>query len=303
MAKVLVVDDIEDNIKLLCFNLEDDDHEVLTANCGEECLKQALADKPDIILLDMMMPGWSGTETLMRLKQEPSLEQIPVIMVSANDADDAIIGAIDVGAHDYIAKPFIYPVLAARMRSALRLKESQEALKQANLTLSKLASLDPLTEVYNRRYFFDLARAEFAKSRRHHRPLSVIMLDVDHFKLINDNFGHGAGDQALVKLTQYCRDNGRESDILARFGGEEFAICCADTDSKGALALAERIRQAIEEASFDYEGNTIAFSVSMGVTSLQPGDQEFEALINRADKLLYQAKDEGRNRCISDTNC
>jgi diguanylate cyclase (GGDEF)-like protein len=224
-------------------------------------------------------------------------------MVSANDADDAIIGAIDVGAHDYIAKPFIYPVLAARMRSALRLKESQEALKQANLTLSKLASLDPLTEVYNRRYFFDLARAEFAKSRRHHRPLSVIMLDVDHFKLINDNFGHGAGDQALVKLTQYCRDNGRESDILARFGGEEFAICCADTDSKGALALAERIRQAIEEASFDYEGNTITFSVSMGVTSLQPGDQEFEALINRADKLLYQAKDEGRNRCISDTNC
>ncbi len=300
MAKVLVVDDIEDNIKLLCYNLEDDGHLVVTADNGEACLAQAKQHAPDIILLDMMMPGLSGTETLEQLKQTPNLANIPVIMVSANDDDDAIIGAIDIGAHDYIAKPFIYPVLAARMRSALRLKESQEALEAANQTLSNLASLDPLTEIYNRRYFFNLANVEFAKAQRHQHPLSVIMLDVDHFKKINDSFGHGAGDQALVKLTSYCQDTGRESDIISRFGGEEFAICCADTDIKGAMALAERIRKTIEDASFEFEGHNIQFTASLGVTSLQPSDHEFEELISRADKYLYEAKNAGRNCCKGD---
>lgn len=302
MAKILVVDDIEDNIKLLCFNLEDDEHEVITANSGHECLEQAQEHHPDLILLDLMMPGMSGTETLTHLQNNPELCNIPVIMVSANDADDFIIEALDIGAHDYVAKPFIYPVLAARIRTALRLQENQRELRELNKKLGKLASLDPLTEAYNRRHFLELANTEFAKAQRFNRPLSVIMLDVDKFKVINDTYGHPTGDAALKQLTQLCQNVGRSSEIVGRFGGEEFVICCPDTDPDGALAVAERLRCAIESSSLSFEGHTLQYTASFGVTSIQPEDQSLNDMLRRSDQLLYYSKDNGRNRCTCDAD-
>lgn len=301
MAKILVVDDIEDNIKLLCFNLEDDEHEVITANNGFECLEMADEHRPDLILLDLMMPGMSGTETLSRLQDNPELRDIPVIMVSANDADDFIIEALDIGAHDYVAKPFIYPVLAARMRTALRLRENQQELMQLNKRLSKLASLDPLTEAYNRRHFLELGNTEFAKAQRFQRPLSVIMLDVDKFKAINDNYGHQAGDAALKQITQLCQNAGRSSEIVGRFGGEEFVLCCPDTDQNGAMALAERLRKTIEANTLSFEQHTINFTASMGVTSINEDDKTLNDMLRRADQLLYYSKENGRNRCTTDS--
>ncbi len=300
MAKILVVDDVKDSIQLLSFNLEDDNHEVISASSGMECLAQTYQHKPDLILLDMAMPGWNGLETLARLKQDPTLAPTPVIMVSANDADDAIIKAIDIGAHDYIAKPFIYRVLAARIRSALRLKESQESLARLNTSLLRLASIDPLTEAYNRRYFFELARAEFTRAQRHQRPLAILMMDIDHFKQVNDNYGHQAGDEALITFTHYCQKMGRGSDIFARLGGEEFAFCCPDTDLQGASRLAERVRQQIDCLSVRYDKISIHITTSIGISCMHNEDPSLEDIIRRADRQLYKAKTEGRNRCLAE---
>lgn len=297
MAKVLIVDDLEDNRQLLSFDLEDDEHEVVSACNGKECLRLAETEAPDIILLDMMMPGLSGVETLEQLKTTARLKKIPVIMVSANDTDDAVIDALDLGAHDYVTKPFIYPILAARMRSALRLKESQDALQKANINLAFLASTDPLTGCYNRRHFFELASVEFSKAERYDRDLSVLMIDADHFKAINDQYGHAAGDEALKRLAYHCQSLVRQSDLCARLGGEEFAICCPDTDIKGGLMLAERMRKAIAEDTIEHNGYKINLTVSIGVCAQQSCDQNLDEILNRADQKLYKAKQEGRN-CI-----
>ncbi|AFU98752.1 GGDEF domain-containing response regulator [Simiduia agarivorans] len=299
MAKIFIVDDVEDNIKLLWYNLEDDGHEVASAMSGQECLDKAPGFEPDVILLDMMMPGMSGIETLTALKALPAMDNIPVIMVSANDSDDSIIDALDQGAHDFISKPFIYPVLEARVRSAVRLKQSQEELEAANGRLAMLASTDSLTQCVNRRQFFELSGSEFAKAKRHAHPLSVIMLDADKFKAINDTYGHAMGDEALLRIADVARGCIRESDILARLGGEEFAICCPGSTVDGAIRIAERIREAIAKEVIECNGQTAQFTVSMGVTEYTGAEQAFDQLLNRADRLLYRAKEEGRNRVIS----
>jgi diguanylate cyclase (GGDEF)-like protein len=300
MSKILVVDDIKDNITLLSFDLEDDGHEIITAHNGEECLAMACKERPDLILLDIMMPVMGGKEALTHLKADEDLKDIPVIMVSANDGDEEIISALDIGAHDYVAKPFVYPILAARIRSALRLKRSQEDLQEANEALEKLASYDSLTNAYNRRQFFNLAEAEFSKSKRSQQPLSLIMLDVDKFKAVNDNYGHSGGDQALIDLTNLCKDICRSSDIFSRFGGEEFVICCPNSDIQGAHGLAERLRVATEQNITLADGNEIKFTISLGVTCVQAEDESLELALNRADLLLYEAKNSGRNQVVID---
>ncbi|BFM10703.1 diguanylate cyclase [Simiduia litorea] len=299
MAKIFIVDDVEDNIKLLWYNLEDDGHEVMSATSGQECLDKVLDFNPDVILLDMMMPGMSGSETLAQLKKLDAVENTPVIMVSANDGDDSVIETLDLGAHDFISKPFIYPVLEARVRSAVRLKQSQDELAAANETLATIASTDSLTECFNRRHFFELCNIEFSKSKRHLRPLSVIMLDADKFKAINDNFGHAMGDEALKTIAEVCKACIRESDILARLGGEEFAICCPESTCDGAARIAERIRLAIEKRVITLNGKSTQFTLSLGVTEFTGAETQFDQLVNRADRLLYQAKEQGRNCVIS----
>ena len=300
MSKILIVDDIKDNITLLTFDLEDDGHDIITAENGEECLSVARQELPDLILLDMMMPVMNGKDALIELKKDEALKDIPVIMVSANDADDEIISTIDIGAHDYVSKPFVYPILAARIRSALRLKYSQEALQEANQALEKLASYDSLTDAYNRRQFFNLATHEFSKAQRANRHLAVIMLDIDTFKAVNDTYGHAAGDQALISITNLSKEICRDSDIFSRFGGEEFVVCCPDSDLIGAVGLAERLREATQNNVITFNEQEIQFTVSMGVTMMQPDDKDIDCMLQRADTYLYQAKEGGRNKVIAD---
>ncbi|WP_075188362.1 GGDEF domain-containing response regulator [Teredinibacter haidensis] len=300
MTKVLVVDDVEDNVVLLTFELEDEGFEVIAAYNGQQCLDKVHEEKPDIILLDIRMPGISGLDTLEQLKANEHTRDIPVIMVSANTADNSIIQALDLGAHDFVSKPIEYPVLSARMRSALRLINARRALVKANEELERLATQDPLTHTYNRRHFFALSEAEYSKSLRHNRPLSVLMIDVDLFKAINDTYGHAAGDTALIALTECCRLATRDSDIFGRLGGEEFALTCPDADLEGAVALAERIRQSCEELTIDApDGKPFSMTLSIGVTTIAAEDNDFSHTLQRADKLLYQAKALGRNRSVS----
>ncbi|WP_019606205.1 diguanylate cyclase [Teredinibacter turnerae] len=299
MTKVLVVDDVEDNIVLLTFELEDEGFEVIAAHNGRECLDLVHKEWPDIILLDIRMPGISGLETLEQLKADESTRDIPVVMVSANTGDNSIVRALDMGAHDFVCKPIEYPVLSARMRSALRLVNARRALVRANEELERLATQDTLTDVYNRRHFFTLAEAEFSKARRHGRQLSVLMFDVDLFKAVNDTYGHAAGDQALRTITECCRHVVRDSDILGRLGGEEFALCCPDADLDGAFHLAERIRTNCELAQVNLDDTAFGITLSIGVTQMNEKDAHFDNLLQRADTLLFQAKALGRNRSVA----
>lgn len=299
MSKVLVIDDSEDSAKLLAYDLTDAGYEVELAFSGDEGITRAVNQSPDIILLDMRMPGLSGLETLQKLKQFPETEGIPVIMISANNADHNIVEALDYRANDYVTKPVVFPILAARMRTALRLRQANEALEIANVELKRLATTDALTHLYNRRHFFALSYAEFSKSLRHKRPLSFIMMDVDEFKSINDTYGHAAGDHALTMLAECCQEAIRESDIVGRIGGEEFAICCPDADLQGTYAVAERIRQLCESKTICFNEQEFTFTVSLGITTRGQLDEEFDLLLNRADQLLYQAKRSGRNRAIA----
>jgi diguanylate cyclase (GGDEF)-like protein len=300
MTKVLVVDDVKDNIVLLTFELEDDGFDVVSARSGEECLKIVEIDKPDIILLDIGMPGMSGTQTLYVLKKDDKTSDIPVIMVSANDSEKDVIEAIDLGAHDFVSKPIEYPVLAARMRSALRLSQALAELEKVNSELNTLATTDTLTGCHNRRQFFSLSETEAAKSVRHDRKLAVMMIDIDFFKQINDSYGHAAGDMAIEAICDCCRKECRESDIFGRLGGEEFALSCPDADIEGALKLAERIRYSCEKLALEFNEHTFKLTVSIGVTSLHSEDKDFSQALQRADEFLYKAKKQGRNCVISD---
>lgn len=302
MKKVLVVDDIKDNIMLLTFELEDDDFEVLSANSGTECLQKVDELHPDIVLLDINMPGMSGIETLKHLKTNEATADVPVIMVSANNANTDIIEAIDLGAHDYVAKPIEYPVLAARMRSALRLASALSELEKANFELNKYATTDSLTGCFNRRQFFQLSDVEISKAKRRDCRLSIIMMDIDHFKQINDQYGHAAGDLALTSLTQACQSACRDSDILGRLGGEEFALCCPDADIEGATVLAERIRSQCEALRVEFDGQVFGMTVSIGVTRVTRRDVTVHEPLQRADAFLYKAKNSGRNCIITDNN-
>lgn len=299
MKHVLVVDDVQDNITLLTFDLEDDKFDVIPALDGQSCIERArIKPTPDIILLDIHMPGIDGIKTLETLKEDEDTKDIPVIMVSASDTESSIVQAIDLGAHDFVTKPIDYPVLAARMRSALRLSEALKALEHANIELNTLATTDSLTGIYNRRHFFTLSKNEASKKSRHNRHLSVMMIDIDFFKKINDTYGHAAGDVALKSLIDTIHGARRNYDIVGRLGGEEFAICSPDANLEGAKVLAERIRSMCEDMSVHFQEHNFSITVSIGITELRD-NEDFDTALQRSDELLYKAKENGRNQIIS----
>ena len=295
--KILITDDVVDNIMLLTFELEDDGFEVLPAHSGAECLEIASESEPDLILLDIRMPEMDGIETLKKLKSNQKTKETPVIMVSANNNDENIIKAIDIGAHDFVSKPIQYPVLAARMRSALRLSEVLGKLATVNQELKLLATLDPLTQVYNRRQFLVSAEREVSRARRHMRDVTFMMLDIDHFKTVNDTYGHATGDQALQSIAYCCKNTCRDTDIIGRLGGEEFAICCPDTNIQGAMQLADRIRLNCNALNLGNTDSPLSVTVSIGVT-VNNGTESIDESLKHADDFLYQAKNQGRNQCV-----
>jgi diguanylate cyclase (GGDEF)-like protein len=304
MANILVVDDIEDNRRLLEFDLEDDDHRVLLAASGVEALSILDAERVDLMLLDVNMPGMSGTDVLRELKKDPLKSQLPVIMVTANDLDDEVVHALDLGANDYVTKPYSYAVLSARMRTSLRLKHSQDNLEEANRRLEILATTDALTGLYNRRHFFDLSNKEISKSLRHERSMIVAMIDVDHFKPVNDLYGHDAGDRVLKELSVLMKNCFRSGDIVARVGGEEFAICMPDTDVEAAMTPCQRLRESVEQRVFTVKRAMmdvdIKVTLSIGIAQINSADNEISQMLRRADLALYQAKDGGRNQIVVD---
>lgn len=291
MSKILIVDDIPANLQILNVHLSDEHYQVVESQSGPQALEilKSEHDAIDLILLDVMMPGMSGLEVLAEIKRNPHTENIPIILVTANADDQNVAEGLDMGAFDYIIKPYSLVVLLARVRAALREKERQDLLE-------KWATTDPLTELMNRRHFFELADRELEQTRRSHRPLSFIMLDIDHFKKVNDDHGHLVGDAAIIQLADLLKQELRKVDFCGRYGGEEFVLCLPDTPLNGALELAERIRHQIEKIKIDdLKGHTLNISASLGIAENNK-DPNVEAILKRADQALYQAKAAGRNQ-------
>ena len=293
MARILTVDDVPTNLQILNVHLTDEQYEVVECHSGEAALNELAQDPEsiDLILLDVIMPVMSGLEVLAQLKRNPLTEHIPVILITSNGEDQNVAEGLDMGAFDYIIKPYSQVVLLARVRAALREKERLDLLE-------KWATTDPLTELMNRRHFFELADRELAQSHRSGRPLSFIMLDIDFFKQVNDTHGHLVGDQVLIELAVLLKDQLRRVDFCGRYGGEEFVLCLPDTPAEGALEVAERIRSQVEQLAIDTPNGPLNFTISLGIAQ-NNNDKSVEEILKRADDALYQAKEAGRNQAQS----
>ena len=272
-----------------------------------EALTQVERYCPALILLDVMMPKMDGFEACKLLKSSVKTRYIPIIMVTAlNEIEDKIKG-IEAGADDFITKPFNKLELLARVKSLLRIKslhdQLQEKIKQledAKEKLRELAVTDGLTGLFNYRYFKEYLELELKRAKRHRSDISLIMLDIDYFKIYNDTNGHLAGDEVLKSLAKLYTSNLRSIDIAARYGGEEFAFVLPETNKGAANFVAEKIRKLVENEIFEFEEKQPQkkITVSIGVASFPQNGESFEELVQSADKRLYIAKSAGRNKVV-----
>jgi diguanylate cyclase (GGDEF)-like protein len=288
-SKILVIDDSPDIHALIRVRLAKEPVTVECTNDAESGLRAAISSEPDLILLDVDMPGRDGFSACADLKSNPATREIPIIFLSAAASTSDKIRGLDLGAVDYITKPFDAAELRARVRACLR-------TRQLMVLLAKKAMIDGLTGLWNRRYLDAQLLVELTAARRAHEPLGCIMADIDHFKSINDKYGHGFGDDVLRRIASLFTELCRPKDIVCRYGGEEFAILLPDTTADQAAAVAERLRRAIESLAFQYRDQPVAVTCSFGVSHLL--DRIPPTILELADEALYEAKHSGRN-CVA----
>lgn len=293
---ILIVDDAQSNIRILAQALNGD-YAIQTATSGSAALSLLQeADKPDLILLDVMMPVMDGYEVCRLIKQDPATRHIPVIFVTAMDQTMDQQTGFDLGAVDYITKPFSLPLVIARIEVHTKLKMKTEMLE-------KLAFLDGLTGIPNRRGLEANLTKEWGRAKRTGSPLSVLMIDIDHFKTFNDHYGHGAGDECLRKVAQGLKSGlMRPGDFIGRYGGEEFTVILPDCDKAGASLVAEHLRERIATLNISHLRSAAANHVTISIgfaTQLAGTASSWSHLMEEADKALYVAKSRGRNRISS----
>ncbi|MBF0496562.1 MAG: diguanylate cyclase [Deltaproteobacteria bacterium] len=292
LSVVLIVDDEPGNIRILVELLRPYYTTRVAVN-GETALRIATSDNPpDLILLDIMMPGMDGYEVCRRLKADPYTQHIPVIFITAKDSEEDQITGFETGAVDYVTKPFSPVIVKARVKTHVELKKFREFYEGLSLR-------DGLTCIANRRRFDEYLNATWNMSRRESSPLSLILIDIDHFKLFNDNYGHKAGDACLIQVAQALAASLRRSvDLMARYGGEEFACILPNTTLDGATSLAEKFREGIMslQISHAYSPTANYLTISQGAATMIPSsDTSPDILIKAADAALYRSKKAGRN--------
>jgi diguanylate cyclase (GGDEF)-like protein len=297
--KILVVDDEPAILDILTRRLESLGCEVSTLAGGTGVPEKAREYEPDIILLDVMMPDLDGFSVLGALKADADVQDIPVVMMTAKSEVESRVKGLDLGAHDYVSKPYETTELVARLRAALRVKQLQDNLKLANRQLERLATIDPLTDLPNRRAFDEQFSLAIERSRRTGDPVSVLMLDLDHFKRINDTYGHQVGDEALREIGRLLRGRSRVTDLVARYGGEEFVWVLPGAATSGAVELAEWVRRSVGGMQVDTDRGPIDLAVTVGVTTYVAGEHgavSASSVLEVADTALREAKQAGRNR-------
>ena len=294
-AKLLLVDDQPVNIQAL-YQVFAADHQVLAATDGQKALEIALRQQPDLVLLDVIMPGMDGFEVCRRLKADPNTRDIPVIFLTASANPESEEQGLDAGAVDFIAKPFNPKIVKARVKTHITLKRQNDLLRH-------WVFIDGLTGISNRRHFDERLASEWGRSQRSGAPLSTLLIDVDHFKHFNDTLGHQHGDECLQQVAKALATGlHRPSDMVARYGGEEFVCLLPDTDEEGAIHLAEQLRQRVyNQTQPTVTGATwpaVTVSVGVGVARLATMRHAAD-MLREADQNLYRAKESGRNRVRS----
>lgn len=299
MASVLVAEDDLDAAVLMQLVLQRGGHTVRMVHSGQDVLDACSQEVPDVILLDVTLPGMDGFEVMRALKSRTDTCDVPVLFVTGSTDTRQKVAGLALGANDYITKPFRRDELLARVEVALRIKREAENLRHSNAQLTALSMTDSLTGVYNRRYLDQRLEEEVARSHRHGYALSCLMIDIDHFKRVNDRYGHQEGDRVLQAIGTVIRQAVRISDVVGRYGGEEFTVIAPSTSLLSAMVVGERIRTRVEQCEFRIADDTVHVTVSIGVAELTPSGSA-QSLIAAADRALYLAKTAGRNRVVAD---
>lgn len=295
---ILIVDDTVTNLDILSDLLED--YDVVDALNGFDALEIINNEHIDLILLDIMMPDMDGFEVCTKIKSNKKTKNIPIIFITAMTDEDSIEKAYEIGANDYVTKPFKPKELLAKVKREFEIQELIAELKNSEEELKLLASTDSLTKLYNRRYFTEASHHIFTLTQRNQEKVSIIILDIDKFKFINDTYGHKVGDEVIISLSNALMAQQRKSDIICRFGGEEFVILLPQTSKDGAITAAENIRKNIENLEVKVNNQIIKYTISIGVSEIDYTiDSSVEHALQRADKALYTAKESGRNQVQS----
>jgi len=307
--RLLVVDDDPQTARLVREWFADRPFEIADVSDGPAALERAARDLPDLIVLDLTMPGMNGIDVARRLRDEPRTRATPVLMLTACRNTNNKVEAFNAGADDYLTKPFELEEFEARIQVLLRrramlqdMEGRMENLSTANEELERLLVTDEKTGLANFREFQRRLKDEWKRAERYSMPLSLVFLDLDHFKRVNDTLGHQAGDQVLREFATLVNGGARSSDATARYGGEEFAVILPHTDASMALRVAERIVAAVRDYTFLEERSPTHVTVSAGVATYpsRPEIDSADELIRAADQALYRAKDRGRNRVMQD---
>jgi diguanylate cyclase (GGDEF)-like protein len=297
-VKILIADDSVVSRHLLEATLRKWGYDVMVACDGAEALELLQReDAPGLIILDWMMPGMTGVEVCRRIRQRDSEPYTYILLLTSKNEKQDLIEGMDAGADDYITKPFDQNELQVRLRAGIRLVDLQSQLLKAREDLREQATRDSLTRLWNRSSILGELTRELARSEREARPLGVVIVDLDHFKQVNDTYGHLAGDAVLREAARRMQNGIRQYDSIGRYGGEEFLILFPSCSEEDCVAQADRLRKQLAQTEMSVNDSSLRVTASFGVTVAMPGEMRTqEALIRKADEALYVAKRSGRNR-------
>ena len=294
---VLVADDSPTVRTLVRMELEAEGYAVLEAEDGRAALDLVRTSRVAVVLLDVEMPVLDGYQTIAALKSDPSTADVPVVFLTGRTESEDVVGALRAGAHDYLRKPPDPIELRARVAAAAQVTALRDELRRRTEELDLMSRTDHLTQLHNRRHLDEALQRVVASSRRHAFPVSVLAVDIDHFKSVNDRYGHEAGDAVLVAVGAVLTSALRVEDVLGRWGGEEFLVLAPFTDLRGARVLAERLRIAVAAAPVVTEAGRVRVTISVGgATTTQPGTP-VDVLLRAAAEQLDAAEQAGRDRC------
>ena len=287
---VLVIEDHPDQRDLLAIVLQREGYRVVTAANGIEALDKLSHEEVHIALSDIMMPKMDGFELIKTIRSNSALKHTYLILITARIQEGDRVRGLDLGADDYITKPFSFSELLARVRVGSRVVQYQQHLEYQT-------QVDSLTGLFNRRAFEKKIDEEFERANRYGHPLSLLILDIDNFKSINDTYGHHGGDATLVKISETLRNKTRQSDFSSRYGGEEFVLILPETDQDSALRVATKIHEEIKSSTFGTATSEFFLTVSIGLSSTSTKDYaNWNQMLEDADQALYEAKNKGKNR-------
>jgi diguanylate cyclase (GGDEF)-like protein len=294
---VLIVDDDPLQCSHLAQLVREWDAEPFTAQTLADALRLHKEARPDLVMLDVMMPHIDGYKLAQMFKRSAAF--VPIILLTALEDIDSKRRGLSAGADEFLTKPVNGLELQIRMMSMLRIKRLADELEKVNKELAELATIDALTQVANRRAVEQRLVHEFQRARRYKHPFTVILVDIDHFKSVNDNFGHPMGDKVLIEVAAAIRQSTRSTDMVGRFGGEEFIVLAPETPGIAGRLVAERVRECISRRTSEKSDQGLpAVTASLGVASTELAVATETELVTRADQALYRAKHEGRNRVI-----